>query len=158
MSITNTVRYLCLYTYSLTDDFNAKDEFLCDCPVPCQRKMYETTISYAETSKFDTRRHQRASNTKSLQVMVVIIIKCYGKQFSSKSVLEIFIIHWPCRGVQALKVIECPPSQIKSKYRAYFCEETSVHLIHTKRKRHVNKYLNDCTFFPTHWILMAFSF
>ena len=50
-----------------SDLFNAKDEKLCECPVPCQRKMYETTISYAQTSKFDTRRHQRDANTVELQ-------------------------------------------------------------------------------------------
>ena len=50
-----------------TAAFELRDTEICDCPTPCQRKMYEAKISYAETSKFDTRRHQRAADTVLLQ-------------------------------------------------------------------------------------------
>ncbi len=40
---------------------------VCECPVPCQRKMYETSISYALTSKADTHRYIRAANTDALK-------------------------------------------------------------------------------------------
>ena len=43
------------------------DDEKCKCPVPCQRKMYETSISYALTSKADTHRHIRAANTAALE-------------------------------------------------------------------------------------------